>query len=108
MRHSAMQRTGVSVKCNAMWRESLSRLVSPLVYKFHSKIHKFTLFSRKIYKFSFLLWIASAFATPRNDGKFFSKIQNYNNFHTFSSNFRSVQTDKKLFQRRKLCFQNTI
>ena len=70
---------------------------------------------------------ASAFSTPRNDewaGKIFRKFcndgvgansrifthndgnfcQKFTTFHKFFPNFRSVQTDKNSFQRRKLWF----
>ena len=45
------------------------------IHNFHSKIHKFTPFSRKI----------------QNNGKFFQKIQKIHNFHKFSSNFHSTR-----------------
>ncbi len=74
-----------------------------------AKIHKFTPFFHKIHKFSFLLWIASAFATPRNDGvakihKIYSKIQKIHSFHNFFSNFHSkrFQNFEKFNKRSSL------
>ena len=82
------------------------------IYKIHSKIHKFTPFFHKIQKIhNFLfLWIASAFATPRNDGveanslifarndgKFFSKIKNNGYFHSKRfQNFEKFNTKEFL------------